>query len=317
MRARWRLSARLSRSTANSSASGRHASHRDRAQLRGHRHVGAKGHADSEDESQLGRPPATGTAAVAGLPQLDRGRGQDAVRDQRPDSCRGLVRTGPQRELPTVPVRGVGRASVTSAVHAHCTHNARGPAEPVLPWRSPQHTSRLGLLVGREAAHAGEDLRAGSRPADRHIPDVHAEVGSSAHHAGQPIGPQRRQLGDDLLGGHRAAPPGRRRRRTISMVAETSSSRRVRFRVDAVRAAPGAPRRIIHNDVSEHHVRADRRGTARADDQRFTTSRTRVHRLPRKRWPPTESRDTATTPTRNVPLPTSQHVYKSQSAPMS
>lgn len=96
------------------------------------------------------------------------------------------------------------------------------------------------MLIIRAAAYASDDLRASSRPASRNMRNVNPEVVGSTHNAGQSIGLHQGQPGDDLLRVHEAPPPDRRRRRTTSTAAETSSSRRIRFRVDAVRAAPGA-----------------------------------------------------------------------------
>ena len=78
------------------------------------------------------------------------------------------------------------------------------------------------MLAGGVRGHPGHDQRA--RPA-------HPLLGSH-------LLPPPRQLGRR---GHHASPPWPRRRRGISTVVETSSSRRVRVRADAVRTAPGAP----------------------------------------------------------------------------
>jgi hypothetical protein len=72
--------------------------------------------------------------------------------------------------------------SATSAVQAHAP-TAPGPVEPGLPWCSPQLTSRRTPHLVRAAADAGEHLRAGHRPPDRHMRDTDAQVVSSTRHA--------------------------------------------------------------------------------------------------------------------------------------
>ncbi len=103
--------------------------------------------------------------------------------------------------------------------------------------------------------------RAGGRrhrriPANRTPNDrpEHAERGRAGNLPCTPRSPAHRPAtrspDHDVVGVHRAPPP-ERRRRTMSTVAETRSSRRVRFRADAVRAAPGAPSCTTFAQVSE------------------------------------------------------------------
>ncbi|CRK59386.1 hypothetical protein [Alloactinosynnema sp. L-07] len=145
-------------------------------------------------------------------------RGLLGVVDRRPETC---------------------RLALGVSWYRSCRRRKSSPGRAGLP--APRH---LGASPRRQTPAS----RLPGDPPDLRNTNIHRVC--AAHHAGQLVGTRVRQPGSDLLGAHDAPPPARRRRRATSTVAETSSSQRVRFRVDAVRAAPGAPhRRMKRSDI--------------------------------------------------------------------
>lgn len=189
--------------------------------------------------------------------------------------------------------RGFGHSASRSTL----VSNAAGAAASDRAARSPRRTClRRDILA---TVHAGKHLRAGHRATRRNLRNTDIHGVSAAHHAGQPVGLRGRQPGEDLLRAHDAPPPARRRRRrrrrTTSTVAETNSSRRVRFRVDAVRAAPRAPvpagvveaRRSLTPRGQVRTLSRERVGSARWSSRhghRVLTAETEVRTLDGQRW---------------------------------
>lgn len=149
--ARWCLSARLSSSTASSSANGGQAAIRDRetAQMRRRGDVRAQRQPDAEQERQL-RPPLTttpagfhsSTVAVVSSPYTINGQ------------IAALVVSAQNRNANACPCRYEAYAapSATSSVHAHCTHNPRS--------RPVRHRPAAAPLIG----HHQRPARGGCPP---------------------------------------------------------------------------------------------------------------------------------------------------------